>query len=58
MVAVHILAVVSLQPQYWSWGAVGVLLTLYWVTACLGGYTGVSCSIIKKTWIGEGYMGS
>ena len=36
MVAVHILAVVALQPQYWSWGAVGVLLILYWVTACLG----------------------
>ena len=36
MTSVHILAVVALQPQYWSWGAVGVFLLLYWVTACLG----------------------
>jgi len=36
MVVVHIFAVVALQPQYWSWGAIGVLLTLYYVTACLG----------------------
>ena len=36
MVIVHCFAVVALQPQYWSWGAVGVFLILYWVTACLG----------------------
>ena len=36
MIAVHILAVVALQPQYWSWGSVGVFVVLYWVTACLG----------------------
>ena len=36
MVIVHCFAVVALQPQYWSWGAVGVFLILYWGSACLG----------------------
>lgn len=36
MVVIHILAVVALQPQYWSLGSVVTLLILYWVTACLG----------------------
>ena len=36
MTAVHILALVALQPQYWSLGSVLVFLILYWVTACLG----------------------
>ena len=36
MTVVHILALVALQPQYWSWGSLWVLLILYWVTACLG----------------------
>ena len=36
MAVVHYYAIVALQPQYWSWGAGGVFLILYWVTACLG----------------------
>ena len=36
MTVVHILALVALQPQYWSLGSLSVLLILYWVTACLG----------------------
>ncbi len=36
MVAIHILAVVALLPQFWSVPAVASFLVLYWVTACLG----------------------
>ena len=36
MVAIHVLTVVALLPQFWSWQAVASFLVLYWVTACLG----------------------
>jgi len=36
MVIVHILGLVALLPQFWSWGSFLTFLTLYWVTACLG----------------------
>jgi fatty-acid desaturase len=36
MVAIHVLAVVALLPQFWSVPAVASFLVLYWVTACLG----------------------
>ncbi|WP_216919991.1 fatty acid desaturase [Synechococcus sp. CCAP 1479/9] len=36
MVVIHILAVVALLPRFWSLEAVGALLVMYWVTACLG----------------------
>ena len=36
MAAIHLLAVVALLPQFWSWTAIATLLILYWVTACLG----------------------
>ncbi|MFZ4805569.1 MAG: acyl-CoA desaturase [Synechococcus lacustris] len=36
MVAIHVLAIVALLPQFWSPTAVATLLVLYWVTACLG----------------------
>ncbi len=36
MVVVHLLGLVALLPQFWSWGSVTVFLILYWVTACLG----------------------
>ncbi len=36
MAVVHVCAAIALLPQFWSWGAIGVFLLLYWVTACLG----------------------
>ncbi len=36
MITIHLLTVVALMPQYWSWQALSVLLILYWITACLG----------------------
>ena len=36
MLLIHILAVVALLPQFWSWGAVATLFIFYWVTACWG----------------------
>jgi len=50
MIAVHTLAVVALQPQYWSWGALWVLLILYWVTACLGVTLGYLPGQVDLTW--------
>ena len=32
----HVLALVALLPQFWSWGSGATFLILYWVTACLG----------------------
>jgi len=36
MAAIHLLAIVALLPQFWSWAGVATLVILYWVTACLG----------------------
>ena len=36
MAVIHVLAVVAVLPQFWSWQAVVTFLVLYWVTACLG----------------------
>ena len=36
MIVTHILAVVALLPQFWSWSAAAALVVLYWLTACLG----------------------
>ena len=36
MVGVHILAIIALLPQFWSWGAFFTLFILYWMTACWG----------------------
>jgi stearoyl-CoA desaturase (delta-9 desaturase) len=36
MVAIHILAVVALLPQFRSAAGIATFLILYWVTACLG----------------------
>ena len=36
MAVMHTLALVALQPQYWSWGAISVFFILAWVTGCVG----------------------
>ncbi len=36
MVAIHLLSVVAIQPQFWSLPAVVSLFFFYWLTACLG----------------------
>ena len=36
MVAIHLLSLVALQPQFWSMPAVTALFFFYWLTACLG----------------------
>ncbi len=36
MIAIHILSLIALQPNFWSLPAIVSLLFLYWVTACLG----------------------
>ena len=36
MVAIHVLTVFALRPQFWSWPALLSSVILYWVTACLG----------------------
>jgi stearoyl-CoA desaturase (delta-9 desaturase) len=36
MVGVHLIALLAFFPAFFSWKAVGVMLFLYWVTACLG----------------------
>jgi len=36
MVVIHALALVALLPRFWSWEAIGTLLVLYWLTACVG----------------------
>jgi stearoyl-CoA desaturase (delta-9 desaturase) len=36
MVMIHALALVALLPRFWSWEAIGTLLVLYWLTACVG----------------------
>ena len=36
MVAIHALALLALLPRFWSWQAIGTLLVLYWLTACVG----------------------
>ncbi len=36
MLAMHYLAIVALQPQYWSWGAIVVFFFLSVLTGCLG----------------------
>ena len=36
MVAIHMLSLIALQPNFWSLPAVISLLFFYWVTACLG----------------------
>ncbi len=36
MFAIHVLAIMALRPQFWSWEAVTSTLILYWITACLG----------------------
>ncbi len=36
MFGIHALTIYALFPRFWSWQALLVLLTLYWVTACLG----------------------
>ena len=36
MAAIHILAVIALLPQFWSWQAITTFVVLYWITACLG----------------------
>lgn len=36
MAVIHGLALVALLPRFWSWEALGTLLLLYWLTACVG----------------------
>ncbi len=36
MFGIHALTIYALSPIFWSWQAIAVLLTLYWITACLG----------------------
>ncbi len=36
MAAIHGLTMFALLPKFWSFQALGALLILYWVTACLG----------------------
>ncbi len=36
MIAIHSLTIYALFPKFWSFQSIGTLLTLYWVTACLG----------------------
>ena len=36
MLAIHILSLIALQPQFWSLPAVTALFFFYWLTACLG----------------------
>ena len=36
MVVIHAFALVALLPRFWSWEAIGTLLVLYWLTACVG----------------------
>jgi stearoyl-CoA desaturase (delta-9 desaturase) len=36
MATIHLVALLAFFPSFFSWGAVGVFLLLYWVTACLG----------------------
>ncbi len=36
MIAIHLLSLVALQPQFWSMPAVTALFFFYWLTACLG----------------------
>ena len=36
MVVIHALALVALMPRFWSREAIGTLLVLYWLTACVG----------------------
>ena len=36
MVVIHALALVALLPRFSSWEAIGTLLVLYWLTACVG----------------------
>ena len=35
-VAIHVLALIALQPAFWSQKGVVTLLVLYWLTACIG----------------------
>ena len=35
-VGIHALAFVSLHPAFWSYKALGTLIILYWLTACIG----------------------
>lgn len=36
MLVIHVLAAYALLPRFWSLPALGSLLVLYWLTACLG----------------------
>ncbi len=36
MTTIHVLTIYALLPQFWSWEGLTVLVTLYWLTACLG----------------------
>ncbi len=36
MIGIHALTLYALLPEFWSWQAFSALITLYWVTACLG----------------------
>ena len=36
MIAIHLLSLIALQPQFWSLPAVISCLFFYWLTACLG----------------------
>ncbi|MDP6834180.1 MAG: acyl-CoA desaturase, partial [Prochlorococcaceae cyanobacterium ETNP1_MAG_9] len=35
-IAIHVLALIALQPAFWSQKGVVTLLVLYWLTACIG----------------------
>ena len=36
MAAIHVLALIAVLPQFWSWQAIATFVVLYWITACLG----------------------
>jgi hypothetical protein len=44
MVAIHALALLALLPRFWSLQAIGTLLVLYWLTACVGSRSATTAS--------------